>query len=108
MHGLAEAFVIMGAVPLGNHHRRAGGQACAEAHDGIDNRSRGADRRLGFLPDELAHHQGIHRIVQLLEEQSDGHGNRELQHMLPDISLGHIQIQPGHRIPSSLSCGHPL
>ncbi len=97
MHGFAQSLVIMRAVALGNDHGRAGGKARAEAHDGVDDRRDGPDRRLRLLADELSDHQRVHGIVELLEQKADRHRNRKAHHMLPDIPPGHIQIHPHPR-----------
>ena len=52
------------------------------------------DRRLRLLADELADDQRVHGVVQLLEEEADGHRKGKADHVHPDIPLGHILIHP--------------
>ena len=79
VHRPAQPFNVVGAIALGNHHGRTGGQARAEPYDGVDDGTCGAYSGLRLLPDEASHHQGIHSVVQLLEQQTYGHGDRKLQ-----------------------------
>ena len=98
VHGLAQPFPVVRAVALGNDDRRAGGKSGAEAHDGVDDRPGGAHGGLRLLAHELAHHHGIHRIVQLLKQEAYCHGNGELDQVFPDRSLGHIRIRSCHGV----------
>ena len=104
MDCFAEAFVIMRSVTLGDHHRRAGGEPCAESHDCVDDRAGRPYRCLRLFSDELAHDQRIHGIVQLLEQEADRHRNREADHMHPDIALGHIRVHPCRKTASFRVC----
>ena len=88
----------MGSVALGDDDRRPRGKAGAEAHDGVDDRAGRAHGGLCFLANELAYHHGIHRVVQLLKQQADRHGNGELDQMLPDCPLCHIRIRSCHGV----------
>ena len=80
-----EGLPVPGAVLLGDDHRGAGGDAHKKAQDQVDDGGRGpAHGAQGVHAHEVAHHQGIHRVVHLLEEGAKGDWQEEEQDLLPD------------------------
>ena len=68
MDRLPDAFLIPGAEKLGDDYARAGRRADAESDQQIDNRSAGAygcQRLASYI---ISYNDGIHRIIQLLEQ----------------------------------------
>ena len=92
VNGFAQSVLIVRAVPLGDDDRGTGGQTGAETNDGIDNGARGTDSGLRFPGDEIPDDQRVHRVVQLLEKQPDGHWNGKFNQVLPDAALCHVGI----------------
>ena len=83
------------AVLLGDDHSGAGGDAHKEAQNQVDHRGRGAAHGAqGVHAHEVAHHQGIHGVVHLLEEGAQGHRQEEKQELLPD-DAGEEGVFPG-------------
>ena len=100
MHGMMQSLVVMAAVALGNDHAGPGGQSGGKAHQRIDNAGSGTHCGQGFLAHKLADDDGIHRIIQLLKNQPENHGDCKLDQLTPDASLRHVRVQtlafPGH------------
>ena len=97
MHRIMQLFIIVRAVVLRNHHARAGRKPCAQAHQHIADGAGAAHGRQRLLADELPHHNGIHRVIKLLEDQPDHHWNGKFQQLFPDDALRHIQVSASTR-----------
>ena len=81
----------MRAVALGNDHAGAGGR---KTHQHIDDAGGAAHCGQRLRADKLPHDDGIHRVIELLEQQPDGHGNRETYQLTPDRALRHVGVAP--------------
>lgn len=92
-----QGAVVMRAVALGNDHAGAGGEARRKTHQHIDDAGGAAYRGQRLRADKLTHDDGIHRIIELLEQQPDGHGNRETYQLTPDRALRHVGVAPMKR-----------
>ena len=55
------------------------------------------NRSQRLLADELPHHNGIHRVIKLLEDQPDHHWDGKFQQLFPDDALRHIQVSASTR-----------
>ena len=85
VHHPGEGLTVPSAVLLGDDHCGAGGDAHEEAQNQVDDRGRGsAHGAQGVHANEIAHHQGVHGVVHLLEEGAQGHRQEEEQDLLPD------------------------
>ena len=69
---------------------RAHGQPRKEADQRVDDIARGTDGGQRLLAHKLADHHAVHRVVQLLENLADQHGNGEADQMAGDGALRHI------------------
>ena len=74
----------------GDHHRGARGKAVEEAQQRIDQRARGAHGGQSLGADKIAHHDGVHRVVQLLKNEAEQHGRGKGNKLPGDVALGHI------------------
>ena len=90
MHGVVHAAGIPGAKGLGDDYARAHGQPRKEADQRVDDIARGTDGGQRLLAHKLADHHAVHRVVQLLENLADQHGNGEADQMAGDGALRHI------------------
>ena len=85
MNGLTGFRCSACAVILGDNHRCTGGKTHEEAHQQVDNGTSGAahgSQRLGSH--EIAHNNGVHRVVQLLKKGSQQNGEEEGEQLFPD------------------------
>ena len=93
-HGGVDALVHLvpaaGAEVLGDGHHRSGRQAGEDAHRQVDDDGGGAHGGQGHLAHEPAHHQGVHRIVELLEKGAEPQGEEKGEELFPDHALGDI------------------
>ena len=77
-----------GPVILGDNDRRAGGKAHEKAGEQVQNGAGGAAHGgQGLFAHKLAHHHGVHRVVQLLEECPQHNGEKEDEELFPDDAL---------------------
>ena len=90
MDGPVHVVPPVGAEALGDDHHRAGGQAGEDAHRQVDDHAGGAHGGQGHLAHEPAHHQGVHRVVELLKEGAEPQGEEEAQQLFPDHALGDV------------------
>lgn len=60
---VADLFLLLGSVILGDDHARAGGQAHEEADEHVKDRGHGAHGGEGLLPYVVAHHPGVHGVI---------------------------------------------
>ena len=56
----------------------------------VQDRSRASHRRQCIVSYKVAHHHAVHRIVQLLGNITDQHGNRKDQDIFPGLSHRHV------------------
>ena len=91
MDGPAELFPVFRAEAVGDDHRCAGGQAGEQAHHELnDDRGGAAHGGQGVGAHELAHDDGVHGVIKLLEEGAGGDGEEEAQKLFPDDPLGQV------------------
>ena len=81
-----------GAEVLGDGHHRTGRQAGEDAHRQVDDDGGGAHGGQGHLAHEPAHHQGVHRIVELLEKGAQQDGEEESQQRAEDSAFGDLVL----------------
>ena len=95
MDRIADLVGLLRPVVLGDDHPRAHGQAHEEADEHVDDGIHGAHGAECFLAHVVAHHPGVHRVIELLEQvpQKQGHGeaDQEPVHVAP----GHVHIPAG-------------
>ena len=96
MDGLLHLIVALGAVILADDHARAAGQPQKEADKRVDDGRDGAHGGKRLVADIVAHHPGVHHVVQLLEQVAHHQRQGEIDQMLRDAALGHVHIVP-HR-----------
>ena len=101
MHRVVHGLVVPRAVGAGDDYRSAGGKAVEKAQQRVDQRAGGAHGGQRLRADIVAYHDGVHRVVHLLEDQPQQHGRGKGKQLLPDRALGHIGASANtHRIPS--------
>ena len=90
-----DLVLLFGAVVLGDDHARARGQAHEEADEHVQNGVHRAHGAEGFLAHVVAHHPGVHGVVELLEQvpqqQRHGEPDQEPIHVAP----GHVHVPAG-------------
>ena len=89
MDGQPEILVVPGAEILGDDHAGAGGETHEKAHQGVDGGTGGAHGGQRLLADEVAHHDGVHGVVELLEQVADEQGDGKGHQLFPDHTLRH-------------------
>ena len=88
MNGLADHIVLFGAEILGDGDGSSGGQAGEEAHEQVDQSAGGtAHGSQSFRSHKLAHHDGVHCVVKLLEKGPEQNREKEKKKLLPDNSF---------------------
>ena len=97
MHRAAYVVFIPGAEILGDNHRGARGQAHKEAHDQVNQIARSAahcgQRLFAHI---IAHHDGVHRVIELLEKGAQQNRKEKQQQLLPNHALGDpVFLHPG-------------
>ena len=84
-HGRGHPLVLLSPVELGDDHRRAAGQGHEEADDQVDQYGGAAAHGgQGLCAHEFAHHEGVHRVIELLEQRSRGDGQEEAHQLFDD------------------------
>ena len=92
-HGRGDPVVLLGPVELGDDHRRAAGQGHEEADDQVDqDGGAAAHRGEGRSAHELAHHEGVHRVVELLQQGPRGDGQKEGHQLFDDGPFGELVV----------------
>ena len=104
--GLGQGFAVPGPEILGHQDARAGGDAHKQRQQQVQHRHGVAHRAQGGVaPAAVAHHHGVHGVVQLLGKIADQHGEGELRDALPGRALAHV---PGRKLFLQLGKhGHP-
>lgn len=85
-----DALGILCAKPLGDDDAGAHRNAREKAHQHIDDGGGGAHRSQCLFADIVAHHDGVHRVVKLLEQIADHQRQSKGDQVLPDLALGHV------------------
>ena len=67
--------IVLGPKGLRNHDARAHGDAQEKGNQQVDNRTAGAHRGQGLAADVLPYHNGVHRVVKLLQDISQQQGD---------------------------------
>ena len=89
MHGNLGILPILGPQVLGHHDAGTHGHALAEADEQEDGRAAGANGCQSVAAQEIAHDDGISRIVQLLEQVAQNQRHSKQQQVFKDAALGH-------------------
>ena len=90
LDGPVEFFHFPGAEVLADHHASADGEPIEKEDHDVDDHGRRADGRQGLLADEVADDDGVHRVVEHLEDvpQKERHG--KCNQMGGDGAVRHI------------------
>jgi hypothetical protein len=76
---------------LGYNHRGAGAQAHEKAYGEVQQHSGAAAHGCQSLgAHELAHHHGVHRVIELLEQHAHRYGAEKAQQLFPYDALGKV------------------
>ena len=86
-----QALLVVRAKVLAAHHGEARAHAHREAHGEVDQGSRCLDAAERRLAGELAHDEGVHQGIRLLEERREEHGHAQQQELPPDHALGDVE-----------------
>ena len=86
-HGALHLVLVPGAERPGDDYTHAAVDTAHEAHQQKNQRAGGGDRRQGVFPHEIAHHQGVHHIIELLEHLAQKQGQGEPQQPAFDVAL---------------------
>ena len=89
VHGNLGILPILGPQVLGHHDAGTHGHALAEADEQEDGRAAGANGCQSVAAQEIAHDDGIGRIVQLLEQVAQNQRHSKQQQVFKDAALGH-------------------
>ena len=73
-----------------NHHAGADGKAVEKEYQHVDDHGRGAYGGQSLGTNELAHDDGVYRIVKHLENVSQHQRQGKQQNLLDNVSFGHI------------------
>ena len=92
MNNLADPAFIVGSVGLTEHNARAKGQAVENADEHIHNTACGCNRAQRIFRPKIADYCRIHRIVQLLKEQTNRQWSSKGQIVFDNVALGHIHV----------------
>ena len=87
---LGELLPLLGAEILGNHDAGPDGNADEQNDHQVQDRPGTADRRQRIVPDEAADNDAVHRVVQLLGDIADQHGDGKADDLGDGIPLPHI------------------
>ena len=94
--GVVELLLVPCAVAVGDHHRGPGGEAGEDPHHQLhDHRGGAPHRSQGVRPHKLAHDDGVHGAVKLLEQGPNGDGEEKEQELFPDNPFGQVQVVLG-------------
>ena len=103
MYDAAQRFRIAGTVVPRHQHPCAQADAVDEPGQQEDQTARRPDGRQRLAAQKVAHDEGVHRIVQLLEQVAEKNRHGEQQHPPHHAAAGQRNILFGHRhIHSSL------
>ena len=83
------------AVVLGDDHAVAGGEAHGDGEEEEGEAARRADGRERRLPGEIADDDGVRGVVELLEQGTQQHGEREPDDVLPGRACRHGNLIHG-------------
>ena len=89
-HVPPHAGIVLGAEALGHRNGKAGAGPDDEAVDHKVHGTGGAHARQGIHAQGSSDNDGIHHAVELLEQSTQQHGNRESQNQCSGASAGHI------------------
>lgn len=64
----------------------------AQANEHVDHAAHAAHGRQRLLAHKLPHHDGVHRVVELLEQKPQRHGHGKIQKLTPDDALRHVRV----------------
>ena len=96
--GVPDSVRLMGPVILTDDHACAAGQAHEKANEHIDDgphSAHGGERLVGH---EVAHHPGVHHVVQLLKHVAGQQRQGELHQVAGDAALGHVHVPTDGRM----------
>ena len=90
-HGCGHPLVLLGPVELGDDHRGAAGQGHEEPDDQIAQYGGAATHGgQGLRAHELAHHEGVHCVIELLEQSACRDGQEEQHQLFDDRSFDEV------------------
>ena len=95
VHRLPHLFLPLGAVILADDHARAAGEAKEKADQRIDHRPYRAHGGKRLVADVVAHHPGIHHVVELLKKIAHHQRQGKVDQMLCDAALRHVHVITG-------------
>ena len=87
---MVHLFQIARAVILRDHDGGAGADAHKQRAKHVDNREAGSDRRQCLVADDVADHDAVHHVVQLLEDVAQQHRQREADNQPVGAAAGHV------------------
>ena len=89
MYSIMHTLVVLGSKKLGDDHTRAGAQTGEHSDHQVDNRRARTHRCQRIGSDVVADHDGVDRVIKLLEQIPQQQGKCKQQQLLPDDSLCH-------------------
>ena len=92
MYRFMQFFIILGAESLRYDNARAYRQTVAQPDQHIDDIAGAAHGGQCLFAHILTDHYGVHRIVQLLEQEPQRHGDSKFQKMPPYGAIRHVRI----------------
>ena len=94
--GLPQLLALPGAVVLGDDHCGPGGEAHEEVHQKVDDDRRGAAHSAqSGGAHEVAHDDGVHGVVELLEKGAQQDGEEKGEQGFEDGTLGDLVLHGG-------------
>ena len=85
-----ELLHILRAEEIRDDHPRAGGKAVEEEHHHVDNHGGGTHRRQRLGSHKIAHHDGVHGVVEHLEHIAQHQGQGKQNNLLDDGAVRHV------------------
>ena len=93
--GLGDLAVALGTVVLADDHTGAAAQAHEKADQHVDDGPHTAHGGEGLVGHVVAHHPGVHHIIELLEHVARQQGQGKEDQMPGDAAAGHIHVVAG-------------
>ena len=90
LYGAVEQFVVFGSEIFADDHRSSDGEPIEEKYGHVGDHGGGTDGGQGLGPYEIPYDDGIHRIVQHLENIADHEGQGKFQDQAGNAARRHI------------------
>ena len=90
--GLGDLVVPLGAVILADDHAGAAAQPHEKADEHVDDGRHAAHGGKGLVGHVVAHHPGVHHIVELLKHVARQQGQSKQDQVPRDAACGHIHV----------------